>query len=106
MRPTRVRPTMRGLMFAVAVAALLMGAAVHVWRRREAFLREAGAHAREAGIDADIAWGFDRGEDDGFHEEAARYWRRYDHHQRLREKYERAAALPWVVVSHDPPAPE
>jgi hypothetical protein len=98
-------------MLTVAGLAVVLGVTVGLWRRTESFKRTARGHSREAQGYADVAWGLVRMRNlDGTVDPATarlaeQYGRLYDYHRRLKEKYERAAARPWLPVAPDPPSP-
>ena len=80
MRCPSVRLTVRALTIVVAVAALLTGGFV-LARRSAHYRREALYHSRAA----------------------ARAAAKDDYHDRLVEKYKRAAYKPWFPLDPDPP---
>jgi hypothetical protein len=93
MRWPRPRFSVRWLMVAVAVVALASGG-WHLWELRRSHLRTALKHEVLSSLlregHADI------GRDPG----------RSDHHEALRNKYERAARHPWLPVEPDPSEPK
>lgn len=121
-RLPRVRFTVRRLMVAVAVAAVLMGL-VAQGLRRASLLRLADYHAREARryrtivvSSASVAADYRAGRPglEGDYEAGARLYSDQvrwfgplaDHHEALRGKYERAARRPWLPVEPDLPPPQ
>ena len=106
MKLPRVRFTIRRLMAAVAVLALVLAVADQLRRRRESFQRSADVYRRKTG-DAFMAAQITRSGNlfvwdrrtSPAHEALA------DHYDALRVKYERAAAHPWRPVTPDPPEP-
>jgi hypothetical protein len=114
--PVRVRTTIRQLMIAVAILAILLAAAIG-WTRRQRsdhFRFMASLHARLGQIvrnseQSDLrfaanreASGLDTG---GFRQAAAKAAARADYHEAMRRKYEQAAAQGWFSVEPDPPEP-
>jgi hypothetical protein len=102
MRLPRVRVTIRRVMVAIAVMAVVFG----VWVRRKQFLDRARYYA-----DASLSPISDPPPpgDDALQEwesEQARQRERVEHFERLGLKYERAARYPWLPVAPDPPEPE
>jgi hypothetical protein len=111
MKPPRF--SLRWLMVAVAVAALLLGGVV-LWRKRILHLERANVEAASemqsralikvygsavtTSAAPSVAEGY-RHWVEVFREEA-------DYHGMLRRKYERAARYPWLSVAPDPPRPE
>jgi hypothetical protein len=106
MRVARVRLTVRRMMVAVAVVAVVVGAT----RRRHALL-EAAAHEErlefiwrhEAELDEIVYFGPtspDRGR------RGAMYRRIANGHQARRIRYERAARYPWLPVVPEPHKPK
>jgi hypothetical protein len=96
----------------VGLAVVLgLGVTVGLSRRSESFQRTALSHAREAQFYAEDVWeltrlrNYDGTWDPENPRRVQQYKRLYDHHRRLKEKYERAAACPWLPVAPDPPSP-
>ncbi len=86
----RVRFTLRRMMIAVAIVAILLGLAEMTRRRRAAFREKSTA----------IRWSeYVEGHGKRRPEIA-------EHYRRMAEKYERAARYPWLPVAPDPPEPE
>jgi hypothetical protein len=112
MRPNQ--PRLRSLIFAVGIAAFLMGGLRWLITRRAGFLSKAAFHDSlimgrlpgsfkfmPSGQSYFRAWG---GEPDGLStsQRAARdRW-----HGELRNKYLRASTRPWFPAAPDPPEPE
>jgi hypothetical protein len=126
MKLPRPRFTVRRLMLAVAIVALLAGAE-RLWRRSRAFSYLADEHGlrydywREEGLDH--ATGAAKHRDLAIigDEESRQQHRRLAvqegeiaadlaktaaYHERLWRKYEHAARYPWLPVEPDPPEPE
>jgi hypothetical protein len=109
MRMPRVRFTVRRLMIAVAVAALLLGGDV-LWRKRAGYLARANVEAAsemqsralikvyESAIETSAAPSVA----DGYRHWVEVHREEADYHGRLRRKYERAARYPWLPVEPDP----
>jgi hypothetical protein len=95
MRSPRVRFTVRGLMVAVAAAAILIGA--ETMRRRSERFR---GMAERFGLLERACRLFYWGPDTPVDNPKAFYY------ADLRRKYERAARRPWLPVAPDPPEPE
>jgi hypothetical protein len=112
------RMTTRRWMIAVAVVALLIGAAVAIDRRSKRFARLAASHADVAmeHFSTVMAFGGDPPplQEIEKYPPAAQGPVRYLHraktlmlyHRALKEKYDRAARYPWLSVEPDPPEPE
>lgn len=105
----RVRFTTRIMMAAVAVLAVLLGSAVGLRRRSEAFHRRALDYlaAREASIYTQLKERVDLRRAPTPLERAMllEYVRLAVHCEGLAIKYERAADRPWLPVRRDPPTP-
>lgn len=94
MQLTRPRFTVRRLMIAVAVIAILLGVGAGLQRRREKFRAIADSHRDE--------WnGFYSGSLDDIWRQSARN----QYHRTMQDKYERAARHPYLPVEPDPSAP-
>ncbi len=136
MKNPRVRFTVRRLMVAVAVVALLVTSSLRVdtlirrsgrYRQeaaRQEFIRqirlsqrrndEAMGRADEASLKAArLLYPPDspivrmaRGRLDRHRLDAGRYRKQAEHRASLRDKYARAAARPWLAIDPDPPEPE
>jgi hypothetical protein len=106
MRLPRVRFTVRWLMAAVAVVALILAVAEQLRRRRESFQQRAEVY-RQKTSDALMAAQITRSGNlfvwdprtSPAYEELA------DHYDALRVKYEQAAAHPWRFVTPELPEP-
>jgi hypothetical protein len=94
MRMPRVRFTVRGMMVAVAVVAVTIGAE----RRSSAFRAAAHYHATQVGCGL---CPYDKGDP-----ELEGWLRRRGYHVRMRQKYRLAMWLPVLPVAPDPPAPK
>jgi hypothetical protein len=93
MRLPRVRFTVRRMMVAVAVLSLLIGWGIESGRREGRFRTAARVHWLAS---------FGRAPDGpGQVTEAGLRW-----HDRMAEKYDRAARYPWLPVEPDPPEPK
>jgi hypothetical protein len=86
------------MMIAVAVLAVMMGGVAYVvkLRRLQAYYRWRAANLRYAEQSYRHPTYRDEVEDPGAG----------DHLGQLAEKYERAAAYPWLPIEPDPPAPK
>jgi hypothetical protein len=98
--------TVRRLMVAVAIVAVILGVLVEGERRRTRFRELAAKH-----YDRGMRWFvlFGGGESD-YQRKMMRLWEErvgatVESHANLRDKYERAAHYPWLPVGADPPAP-
>jgi hypothetical protein len=119
MRLPRVRLTVRWLMVAVAIVALVAWLAP-VRRQQESYAARAAIYRRYAqsfrakyeGRSNVVfshpflrdGWCNDSGPDIAATPELQREWAEYC--ERLASKYERAARYPWLPVPSDPPPPE
>ena len=102
MRVPRVRFTVRRMMVAVAIVAIIMGA-VDLWQNSVSYRSKIAHHAQMERSSVFVIGGDDT---PAAHEELARVSRAWtEHHATLRRKYERAAARPWKYVPPDPPDP-
>jgi hypothetical protein len=111
MRPGLPRLRLRSGMILVAIAASLMGWALHCWRS-EGYARLAERYRAEEEGHAETAELIRKEQTMprlsreqtligvAFHRRQASYYRR------LRDKYEAAAARPWRPVAPDPPPPD
>jgi len=99
MRPPRFR--LRTLMVAVAVVAVMSGVGVRLGNRSLRFRNLADHHGLEE--TRHVGRGYLPGPET-VHIEVSTP--KSEHHARLREKYRRAAARPWLPVPLDPPEPE
>src|SRR4051794_13948490 len=107
MHLTRTRFRIRWLMAMVAVVAVLMFG-IRLWRLRVAYQQQAALHGRlevSARRIAKYSGALGRIglEPPGA---GAGLDRRAEYRAKLRQKYEQAAARPWLSVEPDPPAPE
>ncbi len=84
-------------MIAVVLAGLAMGTTIGLQRRRDSLRRLAQVHADAARQSSDALW------DPRIRDQASAIldWQRLAYHNRLKEKYERAAARPWLPVPPD-----
>jgi hypothetical protein len=102
-----VRFTMRRMMVAVAVMAVVMGTVEGLRRRRESFRRraiECRQRVSAAIIDEQSARISNRFNHDV--RTGTAYNQLVEHYDKLRVKYEQAAARPWWIVSPDHPEPD
>jgi hypothetical protein len=96
------------MMIAVAVVALLFGTAAALWRRHLSFKRQADEYAKMEnseflrGYRVELA----RWPSDGELKMKDEHHRLKDYYKKLKLKYERAAARPWLPVESDPPPPD
>jgi hypothetical protein len=117
-RPLRLRITVRGMMIAVAILAILLGAMIEWGRhtRRGYFQQRASLHAHSEAVFRDLAQKHLRSAveleksspnaDAGpIHRLAAMAASKADHHAAMRRKYDEAAARRALSVEPDPPEP-
>ena len=108
MRVSRLRFTLRRMMIAVAVLALLFGTAAGLWRRHLSFKRQADEYAQKR--NEQFAQGYRvllaRWPSDGELKMKDEHYRLKDYYEELRLKYERAADRPWLPVESDRPPPD
>ena len=115
-RPFRVRMTIRGMMIAVAIVAIVFWAGIEGVRRGRGsyFLRKAELHARLEAINREaqqkinqIADGIDqkKGNSVATRAVANKYAQIADYHDAMRRKYQQAASQRWFSVDPDPPLP-
>ncbi len=113
MKIPRVSFTVRRMMVAVAVVALLIGIA-RLWRTRQLYLEKAADHAGFRALvlrsPLTIAYWESRWSDQHEGKPAGPGGppfvpARAAYHEAMRLKYERAARYPWLSVPSDPPAP-
>ena len=101
MRMPRFRFTVRRMMVAVAIVAMLLGAWAALARRTANLRQVALEHGQKAGrleietVTSAISQG-----------EAARRMEIVHWHDAMSAKYERAARYPWLTVAPDPPEPK
>jgi len=105
MRLTRSQFTIRRLMLAVGIVAVIVGLIVEGEKRRARFHKFASKHYDEAARYFVMFAGGESAE-----RESMRLWEErvgptVKHHADLRDKYERAARQPWCPLEPDPPAP-
>jgi hypothetical protein len=113
MRLIRVRFTIRRLMVAVAIVGMVLGTVEGLRRRRELFEQRAGMFAQKVSDEITAEQNYRmarRGNRPGsaFYYDGRTTTAHYelvDHYSALREKYDQAAARPWLVVAPDPPEP-
>ena len=105
MRMPRVRFTVRRMMVAVAVLAVVLGAGEATRKRRSRFGREAGFHGAFMRLYArSPPVHFPNKERLASHRRSLAEKKAY--HESLAGKYEQAARHPWLPVAPDPPEPE
>ena len=106
MRVPRVRFTVRRMMVAVAVMAVVLTATVQLRQRRESFEQRAEECRRKVSavyMDEQSARVGNRFNYDP--RTTAAYYQLVEHYDALRLKYEQAAARPWWFVGPDLPEP-
>jgi hypothetical protein len=109
----RVRFTVRRMMVAVAVIALVMGTVEGLRRRRESFQRRAKMFAQKVSVaimDEQIYRMNRRSNRPGSmfyydNRTSVAYDQLVEHYDTLRLKYEQATARPWLFVAPDPQEP-
>lgn len=100
-----MRFTVRRMMIAVAVVAVLLGAAAGLWRRHASLKRRAEEYARKSHDESmkahyiDNLW-FQSEPELKMRDE---HYRLTDYYDAQAAKYERAAARPWLPVESDRP---
>jgi hypothetical protein len=107
MQLPRLRFRIRWMMTVVALVAVLMGG-FRLWRLRESYRQQAAWHRRlevSSGRIARYAGAMSRIgiEPPGA---GAALSKRAEYRAKMRQKYEQAAARPWLPVEPDPPAPK
>jgi hypothetical protein len=106
---TRVRFTMRRLIVAVVILAVVFATIEGLRRRRQSFERQGRMFAQRASdeIMAEQAYRTLRpGSNFGYDPRTTTaHYELVDYYDALREKYDQAAARPWLPVAPDPPAP-
>jgi hypothetical protein len=109
MRLIRVRFTIRRLMVAVAILAMVLGTVEGLRRRRESFERRAGMFAQKVSDEIMAEQNYRtarRGSTFGYDGRTTKaHYELVEHYDALRVKYEQAAARAWLVVAPDPPEP-
>jgi hypothetical protein len=105
MRLTRMRFTIRHLMVAVVILAVVLGIVVGLRRRRQSFERRARMVAQKASdvIMAEQIYRMARrGSGFGYNARTTTaHYELVEHYSALREKYDKAAARPWLLVAPD-----
>ena len=94
---TRPRPTIRRLMVAVAVVAVVLALFEWMGRRGRHFGRLAYENRTQAELN-EVSWAVGN--------RNLPYRTLAAHRRKLQEKYERAARYPWLTVAPDPPEPQ
>ncbi len=96
-------------MVAVAILAMVLGTALGLRRRRESFERRAGMFAQKAHDEMRDEENYRisrRGSEFGYDSRTTNaHYELVEHYWALSEKYNQAAARPWLIVAPDPPAP-
>ena len=97
---------LRTLLLIIALAAVLLAVVAWLGRRRSDFLQCATYHAELGRYGGDV---FGDGVvlqfDPMTRERVITSLAKIEHHARLAEKYQYAAAHPWLAVAADPPEP-
>ena len=104
---TRVRFTMRSMVVAVAVMAVVLTAANQLRRRRESFKRRAEECMRKVSASYNAEQAARVG--NRFNHDprtTAAYYQLVEHYDAMQKKYEQAAARPWLPVGPDLPEPD
>jgi len=101
MSPPRPRFTVRRLMVAVALVAILLGAGLQLEQLRDRYRAEALQYAQMEWVARATAWSRVR-----YVCDAVRNERRARHYGALKRKYDFASRYPWLPLTADPPAPE
>ena len=109
----RVRFTVRRMMVAMAVLAVVMGAVEGLRRRRESFQRRAEMFAQKVSAaildeqDYRTSRRSNRRGSPSYYDNrtTVAYDQLVEHYDALRVKYEQAADRPWWFVAPDPPEP-
>lgn len=97
---------LRTLLLMVALAALLLAIAAGLGRRRREYLRRAAYHAHEGRYGGDVFGdGVVLRNNPKGGKPVMTSLAKIEHHARLAEKYQYAAAHPWLPVTADPPEP-
>ena len=97
---------LRTLLLVVALAAVLLAVAVELGRRRSEYLRRTAYHAYEGRYGGSVFGdGVVLHDDPKGGKPAMTSLAKIEHHARLAEKYQYAAAHPWLPVAADPPEP-
>jgi hypothetical protein len=128
MRLPRLRFTVRRLMIAVAIVAVLIVAGLHVetairfsrrasihaggevfWREQEQWHREMAkklltSHERLKLLRVDDTWNIEHAESFNLEADKIKSWA--DFHASMKAKYRAAARRPWLPVEPDPPSPK
>ena len=109
MRLIRVRFTIRGLMVAVAILAVVLVTVLGVRRRRESFGQRARMFAQKARDEIRDEENYRmtrRGSEFGYDARTTTaHYKLVEHYWALQEKYDQAAAQPWRLIAPDPPEP-
>ena len=96
----RLRFTVRRMMAAIVVVAILLGAGLELVRRRERILRMSEAHVGFAGLEGTLDVTDEGPAYFGLKTEKGRW------HEFMRRKYDYYGHHPWLPVPPDPPEPD
>ena len=105
MKLPRVRLTIRRLMIAVAIVAMLAGIAIEISRRRARF-HELAVHYRRMERNTFHRGYYISATLEEFEEYSRRWPRLKPYYTEMTGKYELAERRPWMPVAPDPPEPE
>lgn len=105
MRTPRVRFSIRALMAAVAIAAIVGGIAVTLDRRAKAARKAMGYHYTRLSNFSPHGRAAFLNSPEGEIQERKRK-QMFGYHSRLFVKYQEAARRPWLPIEPDPPVPE
>ncbi len=109
MRPPRVRFSLRWMMAAVAAVAMVAAAGEGLRRRRESFEQRAEIFAQKVSDEIIAEQNYrsnHRSVNMGYDSRTSvAHYQLLEHYDALRDKYNRAAARPWLSVAPDPPEP-
>ena len=95
------------LLLIVALSALLLAVGAELGRRRSEYLRRAAYHAREGQYGGSVFGdGVVLRDNPKGGKPVMTSLTKIEHHARLAEKYQYAAAHPWLPVAADPPEPQ
>ncbi len=90
----------------IALAAVLMAVGVELGRRRNEYLRRAAYHAYLGRYGGEVfGGGVVLRSEPKTRKPVITSLAKIEHHARLAEKYQYAAAHPWLPVAADPPEP-
>ena len=109
MRQPRLQFTVRRMMIAVVVVAILCGVAADLWRRHVSFKRQSDEYAEKANDEFVKGYLIDhrsRFISEPEIRERDEHYRLMEYYDELKVKYERASGRPWLPVASDRPPPE